>query len=206
MKMKRLIFGLITVFVSLHSQAETINNSAQAIDVYVGVDFRTMSSEFDETNSNHLAGYVAFENYMPMVPNLKFKTAFLNGDSDGNSATNTILYYRFYNNGLIEADAGIAYTNIKTATDNASIPQTYFSGRFFIPNTQLNVFGEVVQGSLVNDGSSQTELGVSYRFAPRRLLLKVAIRAGYYSQTVNFNNTSTERISEGLFFGVKTLF
>jgi len=204
--MKRLIFGLITVLVSLHSQAETINGTAQPIDVYVGIDFRTMSSEFDDTNSNHLAGYIAFENYMPMVPNLKFKTAFLNGDSEGNSATNTILYYRFYNNGLIEADAGIAYTNIKTANDTASIPQTYFSGRFFIPNTKLNVFGEIVQGSLVNDGSSQTELGVSYRFTPRYLLLKVAIRGGYYSQTVNFNNTSTERISEGLFLGVKTLF
>jgi len=204
--MKRLIFGLITVLIGFQSHAETINNTMHPIDVYVGVDFRTMSSEFDDTNNNHLGGYIAFENYLPMVPNLKFKTAFLNGDSDGNSATNTILYYRFYNNGLIEADAGIAYTIIKTATDSASIPQTYFSGRFFIPDTKLNVFGEIVQGSLVNDGSSQTEIGVAYRFAPRNLLLKMAVRAGYYSQSVNFNNASNERLSEGLFIGVKTLF
>jgi len=203
---KKLLVTIAAITISMSSAADNINGTAEPIDIYVGVDFRTMSSDFNETNTNHLSGHIAFENYMPMVPNLKFKTAFLNGDSDGNSATNTILYYRFYNSVFLEADAGIAYTNIKTSEDSASIPQTYFSGRFFIPNTQMNVFGELVQGSLVNDGSSQTELGVAYRFIPRNLLLKVAIRAGYYSQTVKFKDASTERISEGLFIGVKTLF
>jgi len=206
MMIKKILTAFVTISISMASMADNINGSSEPIDVYVGVDFRTMSSDFNETDTNHLSGYIAFENYIPMVPNLKFKTAFLNGNSDGNSATNTILYYRFYDNGFIEADAGIAYTNIKTADDNASIPQTYFSGRFFIPNTQMNIFGEVVQGSLVNDGSSQTEIGVAYRFIPRNILLKVAVRAGYYSQTVKFDNASTDRISEGLFIGVKTLF
>ena len=203
---KKLLVTVAAITISMSSAADNINGTAEPIDIYVGVNFRTMSNDFDETDTNHLSGYIAFENYIPMVPNLKFKTAFLNGNSDGNSATNTILYYRFYNTGFIEADAGIAYTNIKTSEDGASIPQTYFSGRLFIPNTQMNVFGEIVQGSLVNDGSSQTELGVAYRFIPRNLQLKLAIRAGYYSQTVKFKNASTDRISEGLFIGMKTLF
>jgi len=206
MMIKKILTAFVTICISMASMADNINGTAEPIDVYVGVDFRTMSSDFDEADTNHLSGYIAFENYIPMVPNLKFKTAFLNGNRDGNSATNTILYYRFYNNRFIEADAGLAYTNIKTATDEASIPQTFLSGRFFIPNTQLNIFGELVQGSLVSDGSSQTEMGIAYRFIPRNLLLKVAVRAGYYSQTVKFDNTSTDRISEGIFIGVKTLF
>ena len=203
---KQILIVLASITISMTSTADNINGTPQSIDVYAGVAFRTMNNDFNEVTTSHLAGYIAFENYIPMVPNLKFKTAFLNGNSDGNSATNTILYYRFYNDGLIEADAGMAYTNIKTATDEASIPQTYLSGRFFIPNTPLNIFGELVQGSLVSDGSSQTEIGVAYRFVPRYLLLKVALRAGYYSQTVKFKNTSTERISEGIFIGIKTLF
>ena len=203
---KKILITITAISISMSSMANNVNGTAKPFDIYIGLDFRTMSSDFNETDTNHVAGYIAFENYIPMAPNLKFKTAFLNGNSDGNSATNTILYYRFFNNRLFEGDAGIAYTNIKTSEDSASIPQTYFSGRFFIPNTQMNVFGEIVQGSLVNDGSSQTELGVAYRFIPPKLKLKLAIRAGYYSQTVKFKDASTDRISEGLFIGVKTLF
>lgn len=203
---KKILMTITAISISMSSMADNINGTGGPLDIYIGLDFRTMSSHFNEGSTNHVSGYIAFENYTPIIPNLKFKTAFLNGNSDGDSATNTILYYRFFNNRLIEADAGIAYTNIKTSEDSASIPQTYFSGRFFIPNTQVNVFGEIVQGSLVNDGSSQTELGVAYRFIPPKLQLKLAIRAGYYSQTVKFNGASTDRISEGLFIGVKTLF
>ena len=203
---KKILTAFVIISINMTVLADNINGTENNIDVYVGVDLRTINSNFDEIHTNHVAGYIAFEHYLPVVPNLKFKTEYLNGNSSGNSATNTILYYPFYRGRLIDIDAGLAYTNIKTATNEASIPQTYFSGRFFIPNTQLNIFGELVQGSLVSDGSSQTEVGIAYRFIPRNLLIKVAIRAGYYSQTVKFENTSNERLSEGAFIGIKTLF
>ena len=195
-----MITAALTAAISMTSTAE------QLIDVYAGVDYRTMESEFTENDSTNLAGYIAFEHFIPLMPNVKFKSAYLNGSSEGHSATNTILYYKFFDNGLIEANAGVAYTNIKSATDEASIPQTYLAGRLYIPNTSFNVFGEMIQGSIVSDGSSHFEMGASYRFVPRYLLIDVALRAGYHSRTVNFASSASDRVTEGLFMGVETHF
>ena len=58
----------------------------------------------------------------------------------------------------------------------------------------------------MTDSASQIGLGIAYRFVHPNLLLNMAARAGYYSQTVSFDNAPSERISEGLFIGVDVLF
>nr|QXF14405.1 hypothetical protein BCCFPMHH_00008 [uncultured bacterium] len=206
---KQLLAATIAATISMPSMADFLG-------VYAGLDYRSNETSFsdvdgDESGSN-VAGYVAFEHFIPLIPNAKLKYADLsNSDIDNDSSVmNGILYYQLFDNGLFEFDFGLAYTaiesNIGTESESASLGQAYLAGKAHIPGTGVHAFAEAIGGSLTDDDALDAEVGLQYTINPESLLVNVGLRAGYRLQELEFKNQTSKQTNEGWFAGVEVHF
>ena len=190
---------------------------ADFLGVYAGVDYQTTTTEhtrngytgeFEDTNN--FSGYVAFEHFIPLIPNAKIKYTDLSSDTDTgeieSSATNAILYYELFDNGLFEFDFGLAYTDLETDYNNldSDLMQGYAAAKLHIPGVGMHAFSEVITGSLVDDTATDAQIGLAYTFNPDSLLLNVSVRAGYRYQDATIDNFEQE--SKGPFAGLEMHF
>ncbi|WP_372880669.1 TIGR04219 family outer membrane beta-barrel protein [Psychromonas sp.] len=186
------------------------------VDVYAGLDYRTTDtsqsvSGEDLKETNNLSGYLAFEHFIPMLPNAKLKYSDLSSETEAgstkidSSASNAILYYQLFNNDLFEVDLGLAYTHLDSDFQNLSsdLAQAYAAAKFFVPATGINAFAEIISGSLNSDKANDIELGVAYTFNPDAII-NIAVRAGYRFQDAEINNLDQE--NKGLFAGMEIHF
>ncbi len=189
-----------------------------AIDLYAGIDYRTTDTSqtyadlsTDLKQSNNLSGYLAFEHFIPMVPNAKLKYSDLSSETKADStkidssASNAILYYQLFDNGLFAFNLGGAYTHLDSDFQNlsADLVQAYGAAKFFIPATGINAFAEFISGSLSSDKANDIELGVAYTFNPDAIV-NIAVRAGYRLQ--DFTIDDAEQENKGLFAGMEVHF
>lgn len=204
---KQLIAATIAATISMPSMADFLG-------VYAGIDYRTnetsfSSASFDDDDSTNLAGYIAFEHFIPVIPNAKLKYSDLSSDEFDSSAMNGILYYELFDNGLFEFDFGLAYTDIESnytgADKSASIGQAYLAGKVHIPGVGVHVFAEGIGGSVTDDDAIDVEAGLQYTINPDSLLVNVGLRAGYRMQELRFKNTETQN-NEGWFAGIEAHF
>ena len=201
---KQLIAAAITASMSMPAMADFLG-------VYAGLDYRTNQTSLSDANldddSTNVAGYIAFEHPIPVLPNAKLKYADLTNDiSDDSSSLNGILYYELFDNGLFEFDFGLAYTDIEAGSQSASIGQAYAAAKAHIPTTGIHAFAEVIGGSVTDDNSLDAEAGLQYTINPDSLLLNVGIRAGYRYQELEFKNVPDTQTNEGWFAGVEVHF
>jgi outer membrane protein len=188
------------------------------LDVYTGIDYRTTdtSQSFSGTDqdlkdTNNLSGYLAIEHFIPMLPNAKLKYSDLSTETTADSssikgsASNAILYYQLFDNGLFEFDFGLAYTSMETDSHNinADLSQAYAAAKLFVPGTGIHAFTEVVSGSLTNDKATDAELGLAYTFNPDSII-NIAVRAGYRFQDATIG--AFEQENKGLFAGLELHF
>ena len=190
---------------------------ADFLGVYAGIDYQTTTTDhtrngytggFDDTNN--FSGYIAFEHFIPAIPNVKIKYADLNSDTDtteiNSSATNAILYYQLLDNSLFEFDLGFAYSELETDYNNldTELAQAYAAAKLHIPGAGMHAFTEVIAGSVTDDDASDAQIGLSYNFNPNSLLLNVSVRAGYRYQDATIDNFKQE--SKGPFAGLEVHF
>lgn len=189
---------------------------ADFLGVYAGIDYRTttntyLGSELEDTNN--LSGYIAFEHFIPILPNAKLKYSDLSTDTTNsstieNSAGNAILYYELFDNGLFEVDFGLAYTRLTMDSRNADLRgdlgQAYLAAKVHIPATGIHAFAEVIAGSVVDDNATDAELGLAYTFNPDSVILNFSVRTGYRYQEMEINNLTLE--NKGLFAGLQAHF
>jgi len=192
---------------------------ADFLGVYAGVDYRTTATthtangytgDFDDTNN--LSGYLAFEHFIPMLPNVKLKYSDLSSEQSLDSAEiasaskNAILYYQLFDNGLFEFDLGLAYTRVETDYQDQSsdLGQAYGAAKVHIPGVAMHAFAEVIAGSVMDDDATDAEVGLAYMFNPDSLLLNISVRAGYRYQEAKIN--SFEQENKGLFAGLEAHF
>ncbi|MFT6984681.1 MAG: outer membrane protein [Psychromonas sp.] len=192
---------------------------ADFLGVYAGVDYRTTATshtangytgEFDDTNN--FSGYLAFEHFMPLIPNAKLKYSDLSSEysSDAteikSSASNAILYYELLDNDLVEFDLGLAYTDLETDYNNlsATLGQGYAAAKLHIPGVPMHAFAEIIAGSINDDNATDAEMGVAYTFNPDSMLLNLSVRAGYRHQEAEISNFKQE--NKGLFAGLEAHF
>ena len=193
--------------------AATMSMPAMAdfLGVYAGLDYSTnettVGSNSDKTNN--ISGYVAFEHFIPLIPNVKIKYTNLTNDhfdEDNSSTKNGILYYEILDNGLVELDLGAAYTDAEGFNQSASIVQAYGAAKVHVPGVPLHAFAEVIAGSITNDEVLNAEIGLAYTFNPDSSLLNVAVRTGYRVQELDLKHTSNVQEVDGLFAGVEVHF
>jgi len=184
---------------------------ADFLGVYAGLDYRTNETSFQghSDKANNIAGYVAFEHFIPLIPNVKLKYSDLdNNDFAGedSSAMNGILYYEILDNGLVELDLGLAYTDTQGFNESASFAQAYGAAKVHVPGVSMHAFAEVIAGSVTSDDALDAEIGIAYTFNPDSLLLNVSVRGGYRIQELDFKHTSSTQEVDGLFAGVEVHF
>ena len=200
---KQILVAAITATLSMPSMADFLG-------LYGGLDYRTNATSLSDANldddTTNVAGYIAFEHFIPVLPNAKLKYSDLTNDiTDDSSAMNAILYYELFDNGLFEFDFGLAYTDIETSTESANIAQGYVAAKVHVPTTGIHVFAEVIGGSITNDDALDAEMGLQYTINPDSLLLNVGLRAGYRLQELDFDKQATQT-NKGLFAGVEVHF
>lgn len=209
---KKLCTAILAGMISMPTMADFLG-------VYAGVDYLNSNTSntyqsvtTDLKDSNNLSGYVAFEHFVPLIPNAKLKYSDLsseyNTDSSeiSGSATNAILYYQLFDNDLFEFDFGLAYTRIETDFNNlnSDLGQAYAAAKVHIPTVGINAFTEVITGSLSDDDATDAQIGLAYAFNPDSLLLNVSLRAGYRLQNITIDNFEQE--NKGLFVGLEAHF
>ncbi|WP_025565350.1 TIGR04219 family outer membrane beta-barrel protein [Psychromonas sp. SP041] len=193
--------------------AATMSMPAMAdfLGVYAGLDYSTNETTLgnDSDRSNNISGYVAFEHFIPLVPNVKIKYNDLTNhhfDEDNSSTTNGILYYEILDNGLVEIDLGAVYTDAQGYNESASIVQAYGAAKVHVPGVSMHAFAEVIGGSVTSDDALSGEIGLAYTFNPDSSLLNVAVRAGYRVQELDLDHTPNKQEIDGLFAGVEVHF
>lgn len=189
---------------------------ADFLGVYAGLDYRTTTNNYlgsELEDSSNLSGYIAFEHFIPLLPNAKLKysdlsTELADSTEIDSSAANAILYYELFDNGLFEFDFGLAYTRLEMDRNNldlsSDIAQAYGAAKVHIPATGIHAFAEVISGSVTDDSATDAELGLAYTFNPDSVLLNFAVRAGYRYQEMEINNVTQE--NKGLFAGLQAHF
>jgi outer membrane protein len=209
---KKICAALVAGVISMPTMADFLG-------VYAGVDYRTTDTShtangytggFDDTNN--LSGYIAFEHFIPLIPNAKLKYSYLDAEVGGTSTeinsseASAILYYELFDNDLFELDLGLAYSRIETDFQNLStdLGQAYGAAKVHIPGAPIYAFAEVIAGSLADDDATDAELGLAYTFNPDSLLLNVSVRAGYRFQDAEIKNFKQE--NKGLFAGLDVHF
>jgi outer membrane protein len=196
------------VFAAVITATFSMPSMADFLGIFAGLDYRNNETSYanNSDDSNNLAGYIAFEHFMPLIPNVKVKSAYLNGNDNGNSATNAILYYEIFDNGIFEFDAGLAYTNIKSSYDDMAIVQGYAASKLHFPVLGLNAFAEITKASINDDDATQTEIGMAYNFNPNSPVLNFALRGGYRKLQANFDSNSATQTTKGTFIGLEVHF
>lgn len=202
---KQALAAVIAATISMPTMADFLG-------VYAGLDYRTNQTSFSDDNSKeddaNIAGYIAFEHFIPLLPNAKVKFADLSSDKLDNdsSAMNGILYYELFDNGLFEFDLGVAYTSTESFNETADLAQAYGAAKVHIPGVAVQAFAEVIAGSVTDDNATDAEIGLAYNFNPDSLLLNFSVRAGYRFQEMEFKKFAEKQTNEGLFAGVEVHF
>jgi len=187
---------------------------ADFIGVYAGVDFHTTSTDstgdasFED--SDNFSGYIAFEHFIPLIPNAKLKYSDLdteltaNNNTLSSSLTSAIAYYELFDNGLFEFDLGLAYSRVDPILgSDADLIQGYAAAKAYVPGMNMYGFAEVVAGSITSDESTDIEFGLAYTLNPDSLLPSLTVRAGYrYQETV----VKYTQENKGLFAGIEAHF
>jgi len=193
--------------------AATMSMPAMAdfLGVYAGIDYNTNETTYQgqSDRSNNISGYIAFEHFIPLIPNGKIKFSDLQNDdftTDDSQARNAILYYEILDNGLVEIDLGVAYTDADGFNESASIAQAYGAAKLHIPGVSMHAFGEIIAGSLTSDDYLDTEIGLAYTFNPDSPFVNVSARVGYKQQELDLNHTNSIQEVKGLFAGVEVHF
>lgn len=209
---KQICAAVIAGVISMPSMADFAG-------VYAGVDYRTTTTKHTENgypgefnDTNNLSGYLALEHFIPLIPNAKIKYADLSSEQSAaateikSSATNAILYYELFDNGLFEFDLGLAYTGVETDYRdlNTDLGQGYAAAKVHIPGVGMHAFAEVIAGSLTDNDASDAEIGLAYTFNPDSMLLNFGVRAGYRYQDAKIDNFKQE--TKGLFAGLEAHF
>tara|TARA_R110001583_G_scaffold59777_3_gene177651 strand:- start:1100 stop:1711 length:612 start_codon:yes stop_codon:yes gene_type:complete len=184
---------------------------ADFLGVYAGLDYATNETTFngDSDKTNNISGYVAFEHFIPLIPNVKIKYTNLTNhhfDEDNSSTKNGILYYEILDNDLVEIDLGAAYTDAEGFNQSASIVQAYGAAKVHVPGVSMHAFAEVIAGSVTSDDVLSGEIGLAYTFNPDSSLLNVAVRTGYRVQELDLKHTNSTQEVDGLFAGVEVHF
>ena len=186
---------------------------ADAIGIFAGIDYTANSASYNDhkgDDTGNISGYVAFEHFVPIIPNVKIKYADLTSKDDmKSSALNGILYYQLFDNDLLEVDFGLAYTDIEDYVDrSASLAQAYGAAKVHIPSTGIYAFTEIIGGSVTDDEAMNAEAGLGYTFNPDSKLLNLSMRAGYryQSMTIDADPTGSEQENKGIFAGLEAHF
>ena len=206
---KQILAATIATVISMPTMADLLG-------LYAGVDYRTTTSSytsdgqtFDFKDTNNLSGYVAFEHFVPLIPNIKLKYSDLSseifGEEESSSMLNGILYYQLLDTGIVEADFGLSYTKAEDfSEESADLVQAYAAAKIHVPGVGMHAFAEVVGGSITDDKATNAEGGVSYTFNPASLVVAVSVRAGYRYQEMIINDNTQE--NKGLFAGLEAHF
>ena len=194
--------------------ASLLSTSAFAdnIGVFAGIDYSTTNNSYagtDLEDSNNFSGYIAFEHFIPLIPNVKLRHSQLNVEQGNveleSTMSNAILYYQLFDNGLFEFDFGLAYTYAEDfANQNTNLIQGYAAAKVQLPGLPMNIFAEGTTGSLTSNDATDAMLGVAYTFNPNSVLLNFSVRAGYRMQDMTINSFKQE--NNGLFAGVEVHF
>lgn len=193
--------------------AATMSMPAMAdfLGVYAGLDYSTNDTTVGNRSdkSNNISGYVAFEHFAPLIPNVKIKYTDLTNhhfDKDKSSTLNGILYYEILDNDLVELDLGAAYTDADGYNDSANLVQAYGAAKLHVPGVSMHAFAEVVGGSITDDDALSAEVGLAYTFNPDSSLLNIAVRTGYRVQELDLDKMANKQEIDGLFAGVEVHF
>ncbi|WP_298942382.1 TIGR04219 family outer membrane beta-barrel protein [uncultured Psychromonas sp.] len=193
--------------------AATMSMPAMAdfLGVYAGLDYSTNDTTLGNSSdkSNNISGYIAFEHFIPLIPNVKLKYNNLTNhhfDEDESSTKNGILYYEILDNDLVELDLGAVYTEAEGYNESANLVQAYGAAKVHVPGVSMHAFAEVIAGSVTSDDVLSGEIGLAYTFNPDSSLLNIAVRTGYRVQELDLNHTSNKQEIDGLFAGVEVHF
>jgi len=188
---------------------------ADHLGVFVGADYLSNKSDVNGhsnilDDSNNFSGYVAFEHFIPLIPNVKIRYSDLAADYKAvsgeldSSLANGVLYYQIFDNDLFQIDLGLAYTKAEMDEKDANIAQVYGAAEISVPGTELYVFAEVLGGSLTDDDAMDATGGVGYTFNPDSLV-RLSVRTGYRYQKIDLDDVEKQKTS-GLFAGVEAHF
>lgn len=190
--------------------ASLLSSSAFAdnIGVFAGLDYNTTNNSYPNSSvedSNNYSGYIAFEHFIPLIPNVKLKYSTLDADlgniNHESSMSNAIFYYQLFDNGIFEFDFGLAYTHAEDLLNqNTNLAQGYAAAKVQLPGLPMYVFAEGTAGSLSSDDATDTQIGLAYTFNPDSVLLNLSVRAGYRMQDMTINSVKQE--NNGLFAGI----
>jgi outer membrane protein len=184
---------------------------ADFLGVYAGLDYSTNETKFrgDSDSADNFSGYVAFEHFIPLIPNVKLQYSDLSNHhfrGDDSSIKNAMFYYELFDNDIVALDLGLAYSGVKGFDDSASLVQAYGAAKVYVPGSSLHAFTEVLAGTVTNDDLLSAELGLGYTFNPDSVLMNVAVRGGYRLQALDLSDSDSTQKVNGLFAGVEVHF
>ena len=205
--MKKLLFAItISTIFSTFAMADSLG-------LYVGGDYHYNDSTYGDKNTKdngNISGYLAFEHFIPLIPNAKLRYIDLkNKDDQESSALNAILYYNIFDNGLFKIDLGLDYTRVEDYLQtSAALAQAYAGAKIYVPATGIFAFSEIIGGSVTKDEALDGNAGLGYTFNPDSLLINFSLRAGYRYQTITIDKDKNKKDQEnkGPFAGLEVHF
>lgn len=216
--------GLIAFCVSA---AISTSAQADALGIKLGLDLQQSEVEGNVRgadqgwdDSYRVSGYVAFEHFIPLVPNVMIRHN--QQESDGNNAlaadlTNTdfVLYYELLDNGVVSLDVGANYRIYDGEVSRDSFSSDtlddgtilgYAKGQVNLVGTGLFAFVDVSAGGFDDKSISDYQVGLGWNLD--MLAIDLNIKGGYRQHSFDVQDwgTNTDLEFSGYFVGAEIHF
>ncbi|SDI67609.1 outer membrane protein [Ferrimonas sediminum] len=205
----------------------SVGAHADALGVKVGLDLQQSSVDGNVHGSGagwddsyRFSGYVAFEHFIPLVPNVMIRHNQQEADGSGSLSadlTNTdfIAYYELLDNGAVELDLGANYRIYSGKLNDGGfnsddlddgILLVYAKGQVNLVGTGLFIYTDLSVGSYDDKDISDYQLGLGWELD--MLPLNLAVKGGYRQHSFDVSRWGTNADLEfsGVFAGVELSF
>ena len=160
--------------------------AAVLLGVKAGADAWFADAKVNNVRNNgddtHFSYHVAFEHFVPLVPNFRLRYANVDTGNVAFGQTDYTAYYEILDNDAIAFDIGVTLTKFnagKFAGESFSDwqPNLYGNVEVGIPMTPVSVFGDLNMGNF--DGTSTVDGQAGVKWTLPLIAADLNLRAGY---------------------------
>lgn len=155
----------------------------------------------------------SLEHFIPLVPNVKLGTTYMDESELSYQKTDATLYYEILDNDMASFDIGVGVTmldfkglksgGVDLGDVSGTLPSAYVNGEIGIPATPLFVYAKGYVSSDVDTQVVDASIGLQYELG--LVVADLEMQAGYRIQNMDlddFDNTTAKIEMDGFFVGL----
>lgn len=189
--------------------------SADTLGAKLGVEYHNSNTKVDgdkvSSKDNNFRGFVAFEHFVPVLPNLKLEYSKYDADTIKYSQTSVTGYYQLIDMDHLALDFGLGGTRFSGvegvgSLDSENSAHLYAAAEIGIPETGVSFFAEGKRLGLSDIKGYDFAAGAKYTAKLNSLPLSYGFTAGYRVSDYSFEkvvpNSDFDLRNNGVFAGV----